>query len=244
MMVYFPVHLLVTAMALRNLDSSSSFQVLSKSSTNLFSSAPSALDRRNFGCAVVATTAWMGLVTSSSSFILPAQAFDGSGASASSGYNPTTRAERVKGWKQRVIADVQDFNRLGAALRNGQVGDSSKEWISFFIRFQRREPDDVGRTYGALVDLRGLPTKKKYEYEGGDGLLLANSFTKPGKPPETTPAVKAWNKLFKQFDAIEAAGKKGDASAALVEWDKTKPLLEDYLNSVELPNSLSDKAYN
>lgn len=173
-----------------------------------------------------------------------AQAFDGSGASASSGYNPTTKAERVRGWKQRVVADAKDFNRLGDALKNGQAGETSSEWISFFIQFQRREPDDVGRTYGALVDLRGLPTKKKYEYEGGDGLLLATSFTKAGKPPENTPAVKAWNKLFKQFDAIEAAGKKGNAASALVEWEKTKPLFEEYLNSVELPGSLSDKIYN
>ena len=184
------------------------------------------------------------MVTAYTSFVEPVQAFDGSGASASSGYNPTTKAERIRRWKERVIADVQDFNQLGLALRNGQAGDSSKEWISFFIQFQRREPDAVGRTYGALVDLRGLPTKKKFEYEGGDGLLLAGSFTKAGKPPENTPAVKAWNKLFKQFDAIEAAGRKGDASSALVEWQKTKPLLEDYLNCVELPSSLSDKIYN
>ena len=151
------------------------------------------------------------MVTAYTSFVEPVQAFDGSGASASSGYNPTTKAERIRRWKERVIADVQDFNQLGSALRNGQAGDSSKEWISFFIQFQRRKPDAVGRTYGALVDLRGLPTKKKFEYEGGDGLLLAGSFTKAGKPPENTPAVKAWNKLFKQFDTIEAAGRKGDA---------------------------------
>jgi hypothetical protein len=50
-----------------------------------------------------------------------------------------------------------------------------------------------------------LPTKKKNEYEGGDGLLLANTFTKAGKPPDNTPAMKAFVKLAKTFDAIEAA---------------------------------------
>jgi len=142
------------------------------------------------------------------------------------------------------VADVRDFNQLGKALANDQAGESSKAWINFFIRYQRREPDEYGRSYAALIDLRGLPTPKKYEYEGGDGLLLATSFTKSGKPPENTPAVKSWNKLFKTFDAIEAAGGKGDAAKARAEWEKTKPLLEQFLADVELPGDLNDPMYN
>ncbi len=193
-----------------------------------------------------ATTVAAGFVVDMTAYPLPTLAFDGSGSTALAGYNPSTKAEKVRGYKQRVIADVCDFNRLGQSLTAGEpTGDKgSKAWVNFFIPYQRREPDEFGRTYAALVDLRGLPTKKKYEYEGGDGLLLATSFTKPGKPSENTPAVKSWNKLFKTFDAIEMAGKKGDAGKARVEWEKTKPLLEQFLLDVELPGDLNDPLYN
>lgn len=170
-----------------------------------------------------------------------AWAFDGSGASASAGYNPLTKSAKMKGYKDRVVADVRDFNTLGKAIEAGET--EGKAWVNFFITFQRREPDEFGRAYAALVDLRGLPTKKKYEYEGGDGLLLATLFTKPGKPNDNTPAVKSWNKLFKNFDVIEAAGKKGDAAKAKVEWIKTKDAFEQYLADVELPGDLSDPIY-
>jgi len=246
-MVNYRSNLLSATLALQSVDLISPTEGWSRSWSTVPSPNPTksplvsnVVDRRTFGTSLATGSAAFGVFIGSH----PSQAFDGSGASASSGFNPATKAERVKGWKQRVIADVKDFNRLGNALRNGQAGDTSKEWINFFIKFQRREPDEVGRTYGALVDLRGLPTKKKYEYEGGDGLLLATSFTKSGKPPENTPAVKAWNKLFKLFDNIEAAGKSGNAPLALAEWEKTKPLLEEYLSCVELPTSLSDSAYN
>lgn len=215
------------------------------------------LGRRDFGrlslTTATSTTATAAFVVlgASCSFPLPsAWAFDGSGASASSGYNPATKAEKVRGWKKRIVADVHDFNQLGAALSQAETGvdiTKTKAWINFFIPFQRREPDEYGRAYAALVDLRGIPTKKKYEYEGGDGLLLATSFTKPGKPSENTPAVKAWNQLFKTFDAIEAAGTGkggGDVKKARAAWEATKPLLEQYLASVELPGNLNDPTYN
>jgi hypothetical protein len=88
-----------------------------------------------------------------------------------------------------------------------------------------------------------LYSVKKEEFEGGDGMLLANTFTKAGKPPDNTPAVKSFKKLLLTFDAIEAAGKKGDAKKALVEWEKTKVLLEAFLSDVELPSSLEDPIY-
>lgn len=201
-------------------------------------SSPSSINRRDFGVAALATPAFLGLLANPSS---SAWAFDGSGSSALAGYNPSTKAEKVKAYKQRVIADVQDFNVLGDAITKGET--EGRSWVNFFIQFPRKEPDELGRSYAALVDLRGLPTKKKYEYEGGDGLLLATSFTKAGKPPENTPAVKSWNKLFKTFDAIEAAGKKGDVAKAKTEWENTKVLLEAYLRDVELPGDLKDPIY-
>jgi hypothetical protein len=173
--------------------------------------------------------------------IEPAVAFDGSGASASAGYSPATKAEKKKKFKERIVADVKDFNKLGQAIDKGDTQGSA--WLNFFIIFQRREPDEVGRTYAALVDLRGLPTKKSNEFEGGDGLLLANTFTKPGKPPDNTPAVKSFLKLSKTFDAIEAAGKTGDAAKAKNAWLKTGELLSQYLTDVELPGDLKDPIY-
>lgn len=97
--------------------------------------------------------------------------------------------------------------------------------------------------YVALADLRGLRIKKE-EFEGGDGLLLANTFTKAGKPPDNTPAVKSFRKLSQSFDAIESAGKQGDAKKALVAWEKTKILFEAFLADVEMPSSLEDPIYN
>lgn len=170
-----------------------------------------------------------------------ALAFDGSGASASSGFSPATKAEKKKGFQDRVVADVRDFNRLGQAIDNGDTQGAA--WVSFFITFQRREADELGRTYAALVDLRGLPTKKANEYEGGGGLLLANTFTKPGKPPDNTPAVKSFLKLSKTFDAIEVAGKAGDIAKAKAAWTKTSELLSQYLVDVELPGDLKDPRY-
>jgi hypothetical protein len=250
-MVMSPVSLLIASMAIqRNTQQPNTVSKVTTIPTSS-SSSSAALGRREFGLVTAfgsaASVMFLGAVG-----VVPltgaaaAHAFDGSGSSASSGYNPATKAEKVRRYKQRIVADVRDFNRLGQALSNGEAGADSKAWVNFFIAFQRREPDEFGRTFAALVDLRGLPTKKKYEYEGGDGLLLATSFTKPGKPSENTPAVKSWNKVFKTFDAIEAAGtgKKGDAAKARAEWEKTKPLLEQYLADVELPGTLSDPIYN
>ena len=177
-------------------------------------------------------------------------AFDGSGASASAGYAPATKAEKKKRFKERIVEDVKDFNELGEAIMIDNKGvtttslDKKPEWVNFFITFQRREPDEVGRTYAALVDLRGLPTKKSNEFEGGGGLLLANTFTKAGKPPDNTPAVKSFLKLSKTFDAIQDAGKAGDAAKAKKAYLKTSELLSQYLTDVELPGDLKDPLYN
>ena len=179
--------------------------------------------------------------TSSLLIASPAVAFDGSGSSAYAGRSPATKAELKRQYKERVVADVKDFVTLGKAIDKGEM--EGKAWVNFFITMQRREPDPVGRTYAALVDLRGLPTKKANEYEGGDGLLLANTYTKAGKPPDNTPAVRSFLKLSKTFDAIEAAGKSGNVAKAKQEWDKTKTLLEAYLVDVELPGSLQDSMY-
>lgn len=107
-------------------------------------------------------------------------AFDGSGSSAYAGKNPATKAELRRQYQERVAADARDFNTLGKAIKAGETEGTA--WVSFFIQFQRREPDALGRTYAALVDLRGIRVKRD-EFEGGDGLLLANTFTKAGKPP-------------------------------------------------------------
>jgi len=50
-------------------------------------------------------------------------------------------------------------------------------------------------------------------------------------------------KLSKNFDAIESAGKSGDAAKAKQEWEKTKMLLESYLADVELPSTIQDPLY-
>jgi hypothetical protein len=81
------------------------------------------------------------------------RAFDGSGSTASPGRSPATKAELKRQYKERVVADVHDFNVLGDAIRKGETEGNS--WVSFFIQFQRREADSKGRTYAALADLRG-----------------------------------------------------------------------------------------
>ena len=197
------------------------------------------MQRRNF--LQTAATLFVGASTVLTSPPVAVQAFDGSGSSAYAGRSPATKAELKKQYQTRVIADVKDFVTLGKAIDNGET--EGKAWINFFITAQRREPDAVGRTYAALVDLRGLPTKKANEYEGGDGLLLANTYTKAGKPPDNTPAVRSFLKVSKSFDAIEIAGKSGNVSKAKQEWDKTKTLLEAYLNDVELPSNIQDPIY-
>lgn len=84
----------------------------------------------------------------------PSFAFDGSGSSAYSGRSPATKAELKRQYQERIVADVRDFNVLGKAIANGETEGNA--WVNFFIQFQRREPDAVGRAYAALVDLRGV----------------------------------------------------------------------------------------
>lgn len=165
----------------------------------------------------------------------PSVAFEGTGSSAYSGKNPTTKAALVKSYKARIAADVRDFNALGAAISRGE--SEGNEWVSFFIQYPRREPDEVGRTYAAQADLIGTIEG------GGCGYLLATSFGKPNKPPDNVPAVKTYNALSKAFSPIQFAGSSGDAKKALKEFQKTKVLLSDFLLQVEMPASLDDPLY-
>mmetsp|Transcript_37694 Transcript_37694/g.55238 ORF Transcript_37694/g.55238 Transcript_37694/m.55238 type:complete len:216 (-) Transcript_37694:52-699(-) len=188
------------------------------------------LNRRDvFG--VIATSTTAALVVTDQ----PAQAFDGSGSSAYSGRNAASKAALKKSYEDRVAADVKDFNTLGAAINKGETdGDA---WVNFFIQFQRREPDSVGRTYAAQADLVG--TKDG----GGCGLLFSATFAKPGKPSENIPQVKKFLALAKTFDDMKAAGKKGDAARAKVAWTKSSVALSDWLVEVEMPGSLTDALY-
>ena len=192
--------------------------------------------RRDFASIVATGSGWIAIGSSQ-----PAEAFVGSGSSAYSGRSPATKAAQKKQWQERIVADVQDFNALGAAIGRGETDGPA--WINFFILQPRREPDPVGRTYAALADFRGLPTSDPKVFQGGDGFLLANTFTKAGKPPENTPAVKAFAKLTKAFDPILAAGKNGDATRAKSEWEKASALFSQYLREVELPDDLKDPLY-
>jgi hypothetical protein len=106
----------------------------------------------------------------------PSVAFDGSGSNAYSGKGVTSKADLKKSYQRRIVADVKDFKRLGAAIENGETEGSA--WVDFFIEYQRREPDSAGRTYAALVDLVGNKDLS------GCGTLLAASFAKQGKPSE------------------------------------------------------------
>lgn len=103
-------------------------------------------DRRNVLINLVGMSSILTMST-------PALAFDGSGSTASAGLSPASKGERKRQYQERIVADVRDFNTLGKAIRNGETDGPA--WVNFFIQFQRREPDTVGRTYAALVDLRG-----------------------------------------------------------------------------------------
>ena len=165
-----------------------------------------------------------------------AQAFDGSGASAFSGRNVLSTATKAKGYRDRIAADVKDFKALGAAIDQGET--EGKAWVSVFIQFQRREPDPVGRTYAAQIDLLGA------DRSGGAGLLLVNTYCKPNKPPDNLPQYKKYTVMAKTFDPLEKAGKAGDAAKAKKAWLKAAEALSEYLESVEMPGDLSDPLYS
>eukprot|EP00979_Chaetoceros_neogracilis_P001325 scaffold231_cov258-Chaetoceros_neogracile.AAC.9 len=167
---------------------------------------------------------------------LPSFAFDGSGSSAYNGKNAASKAELKKSYRTRIIADVKDFKALGTAIQNGET--EGRAWGNFFIEFQRREPDEYGRAYAAQVDLVGNKDLS------GCGTLLAGSYAKPGKPADGLPSIKAYNTVAKTFDPIKAAGKKGDAAKSNIAWLKASELLSAYLETVELPSSLSDPLYD
>lgn len=202
-------------------------------------SIPQKLSRSNFiqQCQsnVYGTLAF--IATSSTITIIPSscEAFDGSGSSAYSGKNAASKADLKKSYQKRIIADVRDFVILGNAISEGKVDGIA--WVNFFIEFQRREADESGRTYAALVDLVGSKDLS------GCGILLASSYGKPGKPAESLPTVKKYNAMAKSFDSIKAAGKKGDLAKAKSSWMKASEVLSEFLESVELPSSLKDPIY-
>lgn len=166
-----------------------------------------------------------------------AQAFDGSGSSSYSGRTPLEKTQKVKGYKDRIVADVKDFKRLGTAIDQGDVNMDGDAWVGFFIKYQRREADAVGRTYAAQLDLIGV------EKSGGAALLLATTFAKPNKPPTNLPQYKKYDALLKIFDPIQKAGKAGDAAKAKQEWATAAAALTEYLAAVEMPADLSDPLY-
>ena len=181
--------------------------------------------------AVVLPTFAMGQILPSPAAI----AFEGS--SSYSGRTPATQTSKVKAYRDRIAADVKDFNALGAAIDRGETS-SGDSWVAFFIQFQRREPDSVGRTYAAQVDLTGLEGSG-----GGAGRLLAGTFAKPNKPPDNLPQYKLYNQLAKSLAPIESAGKAGDLVRAKKEWTKASLALSDYLAAVEMPPDLDNALY-
>ena len=74
--------------------------------------------------------------------------------------------------------------------------------------------------------------------------MLAASFTKSGKPPDNTPAVKACSMLAPTFEPIRIAGEKGDAAKARKSWEAASVPFSNYLKQVELPSELSDPLCN
>ena len=170
-----------------------------------------------------------------------AQAFDGTGSSAYSGRSPQSKEQLRRSYQARVAADVRDFNALGASIAQGSLTESDA-WKFFFIPFPRNQADQYGRSYAALADFIGHRGDSG-KLEGGDGYLLAASFTKAGKPPDNTPAVKAYGKLASTFEPIRAAGEKGDAKKAKAAWDAAAGLFSAYLETVEMPGALSDPLY-
>lgn len=142
------------------------------------------------------------------------------------------------GTRERIIADVKDFNKLGAAIDKGEIDiENDAAWVSFFIPYQRRSPDAAGRSYAAQLDLIGV------EKSGGAGLLLATTYAKPNKPPTNLPQYKKYDALQMSLDPIKKAGTAGDAAKAKKEWSKAAVCFSDYLQSVDLPGDLSDPLY-
>lgn len=165
-----------------------------------------------------------------------AQAFDGSGASSYSGRTQLSAATKAKGYRDRIAADVKDFNALGGAIAAGET--SGPAWVDFFIQYQRREPDAVGRTYAAQIDLLGA------DRSGGAALLLVNTaYLKPNKPPDNLPQFKKYTAFAKTIEALQAAGKAGDAAKAQKVFTKSAEALSAYLESVDMPADLSDVLY-
>ena len=163
----------------------------------------------------------------------PAFAFDGQGSSSYSGRTPSTQASKAKAYRDRIAADVRDFNSLGASIDRGET--SGDAWIAFFIQYQRREPDSVGRMYAAQVDLTGLDSSG-----GGAGLLLSTTYAKPNKPPDNLRQFKKYSALAKTLEPIKNAG---DAVKAKSEWLKASISLSEYLEAVDMPSDLSDPLY-
>jgi len=224
-------------LAVLNLCAAWSQQSVGPSTSTTTSPQTTQQSRRAF----VASTTASSIAAAAALLLQPAisNAFDGSGSSSYAGRTPLEKAAKAKGYKERIAKDVRDFNRLGAAIAAEDLNVAESEaWIGFFITFQRREPDAVGRTYAALLDLIGVEKNS-----GGAALLLAGTFAKQGKPPQSLKQYKLAVDLFDKFDPIKAAAKSGDAGKTKKEYSKAATALSAFLESVEMPADLSDPLY-
>ena len=71
---------------------------------------------------------------------------------------PATKIQIQISCQDRVAADVYGFNSLGASLGSTVIETAIvdlREWETFFNPYQKHVPDEVGRAYTALKNLRG-----------------------------------------------------------------------------------------
>lgn len=116
-------------------------------------------------------------------------------------------------YNQRVKAGIKGFIDLQGNIVSGNVEGLSVYFTS----------EEVGNWKDTSVA----------------GYLLANAFRRSSTtPPDSLPSVKKWKAFAAEVDTLQKSLKKKDVKGVKVSYDKALGLLNEYLQSVELPSIL------
>lgn len=113
-------------------------------------------------------------------------------------------------YNARVTEAIKSFLMLSSSIEGGDLAETK----AFF------EKDEVGT----------------WKDGSAAGYLLANAFRRSSTtPPDSLPSVKKWKAFAAEIEVMQKALKKKDVKGVKASYARAEPLLDAYLDGVELP---------
>jgi len=145
------------------------------------------------------------------SIVAPQPATASGGATAGGAYLLSAKQR----YNDRVVCGVKAYLSLGSSI---ELGDTSSAKLFFTV-------DNT--VVGGWADTAGA------------GYLLSNAFRRSSSTaPDSLPSVKKWKAFKAEVEALEKITKKKGGKGAAAAYKTSLPLLDSYLEAVELPDIL------